>query len=197
MLHLALKCDLRDDHAVQERLSRYGSHTVQYEEGLAVARRIRASRYLGMITLSASVIPSHDATVTKNAVRSIIAESTRYFTKLLECPLVHVRRGLDTLAASYARFSNLIPVFRVLFSTYHIAYHITSAFGLFLLWDIALELSLCLARNVCTNLCNEIITSSCGSTKSQIHVITRIVDRKPKRIVIFAENKQLRKEVIA
>ncbi|KAF8801274.1 hypothetical protein BYT27DRAFT_7262084 [Phlegmacium glaucopus] len=43
---VALKCDLRDDPAVKERLSRYGSHTVQYEEGLAVARRIRASRYL-------------------------------------------------------------------------------------------------------------------------------------------------------
>lgn len=26
---------------------RYGTHPVQYEEGLAVARRIRASRYLG------------------------------------------------------------------------------------------------------------------------------------------------------
>jgi len=43
---VALKCDLRDDSAVKERLNRYGSHTVQYEEGLAVARRIRASRYL-------------------------------------------------------------------------------------------------------------------------------------------------------
>ena len=30
-----------------DRLARYGKHTVQYEEGLAVARRIRASRYLG------------------------------------------------------------------------------------------------------------------------------------------------------
>lgn len=46
-LHSALKCDLRDDSTVKERLNRYGSHTVQYEEGLAVARRIRASRYLG------------------------------------------------------------------------------------------------------------------------------------------------------
>jgi len=43
---VALKCDLRDDAAVKERLNRYGSHPVQYEEGLAVARRIRASRYL-------------------------------------------------------------------------------------------------------------------------------------------------------
>lgn len=43
---VALKCDLRDDRTVQERLARYGMHTVQYEEGLAVARRIRASRYL-------------------------------------------------------------------------------------------------------------------------------------------------------
>ncbi|KAG5220976.1 Rho GTPase [Salix suchowensis] len=44
---LALKCDLREDRAVKERLIRYGTHPVEYEEGLAVARRIRASRYLG------------------------------------------------------------------------------------------------------------------------------------------------------
>ena len=44
----ALKCDLRDDVSTKERLARYGMQTVQYEEGLAIARRIRASRYLGM-----------------------------------------------------------------------------------------------------------------------------------------------------
>ncbi|KZV60273.1 hypothetical protein PENSPDRAFT_594263 [Peniophora sp. CONT] len=43
---VALKCDLRDDPAILERLARYGRGTVQYEEGLACARRIRASRYL-------------------------------------------------------------------------------------------------------------------------------------------------------
>ncbi|GAW09621.1 gtp-binding protein rho3 [Lentinula edodes] len=43
---VALKCDLRDDYSIKERLQRYGTHPVQYEEGLAVARRIRASRYL-------------------------------------------------------------------------------------------------------------------------------------------------------
>ncbi|KAJ3731734.1 P-loop containing nucleoside triphosphate hydrolase protein [Lentinula guzmanii] len=43
---VALKCDLRDDYSIKERLQRFGSHPVQYEEGLAVARRIRASRYL-------------------------------------------------------------------------------------------------------------------------------------------------------
>jgi len=43
---VALKCDLREDRAVKDRLQRYGQHTVQYEEGLTVARRIRASRYL-------------------------------------------------------------------------------------------------------------------------------------------------------
>ncbi|EJF64174.1 hypothetical protein DICSQDRAFT_144855 [Dichomitus squalens LYAD-421 SS1] len=41
-----LKCDLREDQETQLRLARYNMHTVQYEEGLAVARRIRASRYL-------------------------------------------------------------------------------------------------------------------------------------------------------
>ncbi|KIK61559.1 hypothetical protein GYMLUDRAFT_42561 [Collybiopsis luxurians FD-317 M1] len=43
---VALKCDLRDDYSVKERLQRFAAQPVQYEEGLAVARRIRASRYL-------------------------------------------------------------------------------------------------------------------------------------------------------
>jgi len=43
---IALKCDLRDDRMTRERLTRHGHHPVEYEEGLAVARRIRASRYL-------------------------------------------------------------------------------------------------------------------------------------------------------
>ncbi|KAH7881805.1 ras family-domain-containing protein [Phlebopus sp. FC_14] len=43
---VALKCDLRDDRTVRDRLARYGMQSVQYEEGLTVARRIRASRYL-------------------------------------------------------------------------------------------------------------------------------------------------------
>jgi len=43
---VALKCDLRDDHLVRERLAQYGTRPVEYEQGLAVARRIRASRYL-------------------------------------------------------------------------------------------------------------------------------------------------------
>ena len=44
----ALKCDLRHDRNVGERLAHHGMHPVPYEEGLAVARRIRASRYLGV-----------------------------------------------------------------------------------------------------------------------------------------------------
>ncbi|KAI8457083.1 ras family-domain-containing protein [Phakopsora pachyrhizi] len=43
---VALKCDLRDDFKVQNELSRQGLRPVEYEEGLATARRIRASRYL-------------------------------------------------------------------------------------------------------------------------------------------------------
>ncbi|KAM5532905.1 hypothetical protein V8D89_013457 [Ganoderma adspersum] len=43
---VALKCDLREDQETQARLARYNMRTVQYEEGLTVARRIRASRYL-------------------------------------------------------------------------------------------------------------------------------------------------------
>jgi len=43
---VALKCDLRDDHFVRDRLARQNLRPVDYEEGLTVARRIRASRYL-------------------------------------------------------------------------------------------------------------------------------------------------------
>ncbi|GAA5891113.1 hypothetical protein JCM6882_006425 [Rhodosporidiobolus microsporus] len=43
---VALKCDLREDWAAREKLARYGQAPVDYEEGLAVARRIRANRYL-------------------------------------------------------------------------------------------------------------------------------------------------------
>ncbi|KAJ4473723.1 P-loop containing nucleoside triphosphate hydrolase protein [Lentinula aciculospora] len=46
ILEFSLKCDLRDEYSIKERLHRYGTHPVQYEEGLVVARRIRASRYL-------------------------------------------------------------------------------------------------------------------------------------------------------
>jgi len=46
LILVALKCDLRDDPHVKERLQRYGTRPAQYEEGVAVARRIRASRYL-------------------------------------------------------------------------------------------------------------------------------------------------------
>jgi Rho family, other len=56
---LALKCDLRDDRTVRERLARYGRRTVQYEEGLAVARRIRASRYLGASRLPKALALIH------------------------------------------------------------------------------------------------------------------------------------------
>lgn len=54
---VALKCDLRDDPHITRTLSQKGMHTCQYEEGLAVARRIRASRYLGMFP-SHLVVPS-------------------------------------------------------------------------------------------------------------------------------------------
>jgi hypothetical protein len=53
----ALKCDLRDDPSTRERLARYGMEAVQYEEGLATARRIRASRYLGKQSSLPSSIP--------------------------------------------------------------------------------------------------------------------------------------------
>ena len=42
----ALKCDLRDDTNVQQRLRLHGEKPVSYEQGLEVAKRARASRYL-------------------------------------------------------------------------------------------------------------------------------------------------------
>jgi Ras family len=44
---VALKCDLRDDDRTKERLAKYGEKCITYEEGLAMAKQIRAVRYLG------------------------------------------------------------------------------------------------------------------------------------------------------
>jgi len=44
---VALKCDLREDESTREQLGRYGEKCISYEEGLEVAKRIRAVRYLG------------------------------------------------------------------------------------------------------------------------------------------------------
>ena len=58
---IALKCDLREDQDTQLRLARYNLHTVQYEEGLTVARRIRASRYLGrLVIVTPYALPNFD-----------------------------------------------------------------------------------------------------------------------------------------
>ena len=46
MLISALKCDLREDVHVKETLARRSSHPVTYDEGLAMARVVRAARYL-------------------------------------------------------------------------------------------------------------------------------------------------------
>ncbi|WAQ88339.1 hypothetical protein PtA15_9A466 [Puccinia triticina] len=42
----ALKCDLRDDPETRAHLAKYSQRPIDYEQGLATARRIRASRYL-------------------------------------------------------------------------------------------------------------------------------------------------------
>ncbi|RHZ69455.1 hypothetical protein Glove_283g36 [Diversispora epigaea] len=43
---VALKCDLREDIQVMRSMQRYGERPVSYEEGIEVARNIRASKYL-------------------------------------------------------------------------------------------------------------------------------------------------------
>ena len=89
-IYTACKCDLRDDRAVKERLARIGYHTVQYEEGLAVARRIRASRYLGTYPgiqfdaewwLNASSYESGLAADMQNVAQNRIAGSRKPSTK--------------------------------------------------------------------------------------------------------------------
>lgn len=47
---VALKCDLRDDERTKERLVRHGEKCITYDEGLAMAKHIRAVRYLGIKT---------------------------------------------------------------------------------------------------------------------------------------------------
>jgi len=46
---VALKCDLRDDEGTKERLARRGEKSITYDEGLAMAKHIKAVRYLGII----------------------------------------------------------------------------------------------------------------------------------------------------
>jgi len=43
---LALRCDLRDDPKTHADLANRGQRPIDYEKGLAAARRVRASRYL-------------------------------------------------------------------------------------------------------------------------------------------------------
>ncbi|KNZ47058.1 hypothetical protein VP01_670g6 [Puccinia sorghi] len=46
MYHEALRCDLRDDPKTHADLANRGQTPIDYEKGLAAARRVRASRYL-------------------------------------------------------------------------------------------------------------------------------------------------------
>ncbi|KAJ9092741.1 hypothetical protein QFC20_007275 [Naganishia adeliensis] len=58
---VALKCDLRDDVDAALRLRARGMRMIGYDEGLAVAERIKASRYLGTSRSSSLPVPSSDA----------------------------------------------------------------------------------------------------------------------------------------
>ena len=81
----ALKCDLREDQETQARLAHFNMHTVQYEEGLTVARRIRASRYLG-------------------ARRTAVSSTTVCLTSRIECSAKH-NRGVNEVFHESARVS--------------------------------------------------------------------------------------------
>jgi len=43
---VALKCDLRDDEVTKERLDKFGEKCISYEQGLTMAKTIKAVRYL-------------------------------------------------------------------------------------------------------------------------------------------------------
>lgn len=87
----ALKCDLREDPAVKERLGRHSLHPVTYDEGLATARAIRASRYLGGFSRYLSVrkgrykgksaVTADTLCPVQNARPSIIGGYRRQFTR--------------------------------------------------------------------------------------------------------------------
>jgi hypothetical protein len=48
---VALKCDLRDDDVTKERLDKFGEKCSSYEQGLTMAKTIKAVRYLGIVPL--------------------------------------------------------------------------------------------------------------------------------------------------
>jgi Rho family protein len=68
---------------VKERLQRYNTHAVQYDEGLAVARRIRASRYLGaslhffLVALGADDMLSECSSKHNRGVNEVFYEAAR------------------------------------------------------------------------------------------------------------------------
>ena len=45
----ALKCDLRDDEVTTSRLAKYNQVVIGYDEGLAVAKKVKAVRYVGKL----------------------------------------------------------------------------------------------------------------------------------------------------
>lgn len=56
----ALKCDLREEQEKDEEEEERPAQTmIQYNEGLEVARRIGALRYLGMPSFTITLTPAH------------------------------------------------------------------------------------------------------------------------------------------
>jgi Rho family, other len=74
---VALKCDLREDDATKERLARYGEKCISYEEGLAVAKRIRATRYLGTFPLPPKHIDVESSAKNNRGVLEAFTEAAR------------------------------------------------------------------------------------------------------------------------
>lgn len=92
----ALKCDLRDDASTRERLARYGMQAVQYEDGLSTARRIRASRYLGMQSLPPPPISFIPSLIPTSLFRvQLKTQSRRQGSILRGCARIshHARKG--------------------------------------------------------------------------------------------------------
>jgi Rho family protein len=76
---VALKCDLREDPDVKMRLSKRNMRPVQYEEGLELARTIRATRYLGML-VHGSLLMVECSAKHNRGVKEAIYEAARVAT---------------------------------------------------------------------------------------------------------------------
>ena len=72
-----MKCDLREDERTRERLARHGEKCVAYDEGLAMAKHIRAVRYLGTMSSSRVILTLECSAKHNRGVLEAFTEASR------------------------------------------------------------------------------------------------------------------------